>query len=329
MLKKNQHNVVAQITKNAKTSKPNDLPTVIVTSVVRGAHQNESHGGVYLVDMKNDSFEQVIDWNTCDIDFSGRGWDRGLRGISFIDDKIVIAGSDAIYFYDKNFNLLEAFNNPYLRHAHEMMIDGRFLYVTSTGFDAVLRFNLRKKAFDKGWQLFLNKEGSVKVRNFDPQQATAIGEVCTFHINNAFFENGALFMSGRHMVDLMKVTDNMVISAAQIPRGTHNVSFYSKGVIYNDTESDQIVYSANYDYRAVDVPVFDESKLENNDLGDVRLARVGFGRGLCKYKQGTVLAGSSPSTVSLIDFKNHSIIKSINISKDVRNAIHGLEVWPF
>ena len=28
------------------------LPTVIATSVVRSAHQGESHGGVYLVDLE-------------------------------------------------------------------------------------------------------------------------------------------------------------------------------------------------------------------------------------------------------------------------------------
>jgi hypothetical protein len=58
------------------------LTKLIATSVVRGGHQGESHGGVYLVDFDDQSNQQVIDWDTADIDWQGRGWDRGLRGIT-------------------------------------------------------------------------------------------------------------------------------------------------------------------------------------------------------------------------------------------------------
>ena len=51
----------------------------IATSVVRGSRQGESHGGVYLIDSETEKREQVIDWNTMDIDWQGRGWDRGFR----------------------------------------------------------------------------------------------------------------------------------------------------------------------------------------------------------------------------------------------------------
>ena len=40
----------------------------IATSVVRGSQQGESHGGVYLIDSETEKYEQVIDWNTMDID---------------------------------------------------------------------------------------------------------------------------------------------------------------------------------------------------------------------------------------------------------------------
>ena len=59
------------------------LTILVATSVVRGSRQGESHGGVYLVDFDADRAVQVLDWNTMDIDWQGRGWDRGLRGIAF------------------------------------------------------------------------------------------------------------------------------------------------------------------------------------------------------------------------------------------------------
>lgn len=49
------------------------LPTVVVSSVIRSAHRGNSHGGVYLVDLENDAYEQVLDWDDCGIDFRGRG----------------------------------------------------------------------------------------------------------------------------------------------------------------------------------------------------------------------------------------------------------------
>ena len=54
-----------------------NISKLIATSVVRGSQQGESHGGVYLVDFQNQEVRQMVDWNSGDIDFSGRGWDRG------------------------------------------------------------------------------------------------------------------------------------------------------------------------------------------------------------------------------------------------------------
>lgn len=81
------------------------LPKVIVTSVVRGSQQGESHGGVFTVDFESQTSDQVIDWNTGEIDFTGRGADRGLRGIAFDNDDIYIAASDELFCYSQNFEI--------------------------------------------------------------------------------------------------------------------------------------------------------------------------------------------------------------------------------
>ena len=49
--------------------------------------------------------EQKIDWNTGEIDFTGRGWDRGLRGIEFTEDSIWIAASDELFCYSPEFEI--------------------------------------------------------------------------------------------------------------------------------------------------------------------------------------------------------------------------------
>ena len=42
-----------------------------------------------------------------------------------------------------------------------------------------------------------------------------------------------------------------------------------------------------------------------------------------------VAAGSSPSTVTVFDLVSNQTVFSVNFSMDIRNAIHGLEVWPY
>ena len=41
-----------------------------------------------------------------------------------------------------------------------------------------------------------------------------------------------------------------------------------------------------------------------------------------------VAAGSSPSTISLYDFEANQKVGSVNLTMDIRNAIHGLKIWP-
>ena len=129
------------------------LPTLIATSVVRGSQQGESHGGIYTVDFEQQSGEQHIDWNTSDIDFDGRGADRGLRGIAFDGDDIYVAASDELFLYDRNFKIITSFKNRYLKHCHEITRKGRRLFLTSTGFDCLLAFDLDNKKFDWGFRL--------------------------------------------------------------------------------------------------------------------------------------------------------------------------------
>ena len=83
------------------------LPKLIATSVVRGSQQGESHGGVFTIDFEQQEAAQRVDWNTDDIDWEGRGADRGLRGIAFDGDDIYIAASDELFVYDLVFRFIK------------------------------------------------------------------------------------------------------------------------------------------------------------------------------------------------------------------------------
>ncbi len=83
------------------------------------------------------------------------------------------------------------------------------------------------------------------------------------------------------------------------------------------------------DERHFAYPVYDADDLEFAGIDDSKIARQGFGRGLCLIDERYVAAGSSPSTVTVFDLASGQTVFSVNFSMDIRNAIHGLEVWPY
>ena len=303
-----------------------ELPTVIATSVIRGAHKEESHGGVYLVDLQDESVQQVIDWDTCDISWEGRGWDRGLRGIAQYGDRIYIAASDELFCFDRSFKRVNSWKNPYLRHAHEIFLYQDTLLVTSTGFDSILQFDLGREEFNRGWLLRPREKNTLNLQIFDPRSSgPSAGN--TLHLNNVTRDADGLYVSGRGLPMLLRINDGEFGPIAKLPPGTHNAMKFGDGVLYNDTNSDLLAFEAGSDFCYLEVPSYPDESLTHNELGDDKLARQAFGRGLCLFGDNIVIAGSSPSTITAWDMKAMAPLKSINLTMDVRNAIHGLEVW--
>ena len=135
------------------------MTTLIATSIVRGSRQGESHGGAYLVDLEGERVRQVIDWDNSDIDWQGRGQDRGLRGIAFDEDRVLIAASDELLVYNVRFEQLASYRCGYLKHCHEISRYRRRLYLTSTGFDSILGFDLDSNRFSFGLHVTRDRKG--------------------------------------------------------------------------------------------------------------------------------------------------------------------------
>ncbi len=313
-----------------------ELPTLIATSVVRGAEQGDSHGGIYLVDFAAQTVNQVVDWDTSEIDFQGRGWDRGLRGIAFYGGEIYIAASDELFVYDTEFNIKRSFRSTYLKHCHEIFQLNNHLYLTSTGHDSILAFDLEKQAFFWAIHLATGEDGPVGTA-YDPQGINGPGGANgpqaqnLLHLNSVFADRHGILASGLGTGGIIHIGDrNAVTMAVEMPQGMHNARPFRDGVLFNDTGSDVLRYVGRDGGEVVfPVPVYDPSELEHAELADGQLARQGFGRGLCVINDRLIAAGSSPSTVTLYDMESEAVIARVNFSMDVRNAIHGLEVWPF
>ena len=306
------------------------LPTLIATSVVRGSVQGESHGGIYTVDFETQTGTQHVDWNTTDIDFEGRGADRGLRGIAFDGEEILVAASDELFVYDRKFEIRESFRNRYLRHCHEIARKGQHVFLTSTGFDSLLAFDLDARRFTWGFKLEKPK-GEWSGYTYDPLTRTGPAPVNDFHVNMVHVDDRGIFLSGLHTHALLHVNHRFEVSeVCTLPAGVHNARPWRDGVLFNDTASDRVRYvGRDGDQAAFRIVTYDESEIRFAGIDDSNIARQGFARGLATLDDRFVIVGSSPSTITIYDFEARQTVGSVNLTMDIRNAIHGLELWPF
>lgn len=322
------------------SSDPPRLPNVVLSSVVRSTHQGESHGGVYLVDLETRGIQQVIDWNDPTISWEGRGADRGLRGIAFSADRVFLAASDEVFVYDRSFRLQGTFKNRYLKHCHEITVAGDTLYMTSTGFDSILELDLKRERFVRGYCLRFPRAWRARRRLhvrprprlslFDPESDSGPAHGDTSHVNSVVVVDGALYVAGTGLGTLWRIRDSRLERFARIPYGSHNARPFRGGVLLNHTATDRI---ASLDrsgkiVRSYPLATYDERELINTGLSR-DMARQAFGRGLAVVSDDVIVGGSSPATVTAYRVEPPEILRTINVSMDLRNAVHGLEVWPF
>jgi hypothetical protein len=326
------------------------MPKVITTSVIRSAHPGESHGGVYIVDVDASKCEQVIDWNERSISWEGRGLERGLRGIAFHGNEVYLAGSNELLIYTKNFELIGSLRNKYLQHCHEITIHNETLYLTSTGYDSILEFDLSLRSFTKGCCIrtrignrYINrlfKKMSPVIRwgericlkpwIFDPNSDDGPLAGDTLHLNSVHVGHEAIYVAGTAMPWLLSIKNERVSVFAHIGRGTHNARPFRQGVLFNNTSFDRVAL-ADCSGRILEsfaVKQYEKHELQMAELPN-DVARQAFARGLCVSADNLIIGGSSPATISVYKFGYPNAVKTVNISMDVRNSIHGLEIWPY
>ena len=303
---------------------------LVATSVVRGSQKGESHGGVCLIDLLSREVVQVIDWNTIDIDWQGRGWDRGLRGIAFDGELVYMAASDELYAYTPDFQCVGSWRNPYLKHCHEIAVHGRELFLTSTGFDSILGFNLDQQRFD--WALHVQmRQYQAHFVRYDPQGTQGPLALNKLHLNSVYADASGMYVCGLNTGGMLQYTGERIVMWVELPTGTHNARPFRKGVLFNDTEAGTLRYAGRDELedRIINVPTYDPETLSYRDADTSGIARQGFARGLCVLSDTMVAGGSSPSTVTVYDLKGNEMLLSVNLTRDIRNAIHGLAVWPY
>ncbi len=306
------------------------LPKLVATSVVRGSRQSENHGGVFTVDFENQQVEQLFDWNESEIDLKGSSGGPGMRGIAFRDEDILIAASNVLFRCDRSFKIKTFSRNHYLDDCHEICRYEQTVFLTSPGFDSLLAFDLDTKSYVWGFHL-LRQYDQWAGHTFDPRSDKGPVPVNDYDINMVHVDSTGIYLCGLRTNALLHIDgDRNVSEVCSLPIGVHNARPHREGVLFNDTQSDCVRY-AGRDGRdlAFKYVTYDEADVEFAGIDESGIVRQGFGRGLCTVGNRFVAVGSSPSTVSLYDFESEQRVGSVNLTMDIRNAIHGLEPWPY
>ena len=227
--------------------------------------------------------------------------------------------------------MIGSWKNAYLKHCHEICIYERSLFITSTAFDSILAFDLDQKRFHWAMQITMQNY-KFKPTIFNPEGEDGPLMLNKLHVNNVACSKHGMYVSGLKTGGMLHFNGSKMHMAVELPEGTHNAQPFRDGVLFNDSNADALRYAGRgegAEDRAMRVPRFDDEQLQYFSEDTSGVARPSFARGLCVLSDTVVAGGSSPSTVTLYDLAANEQILSVNLTKDVRNAIHGLEVWPF
>jgi len=321
------------------------LPAIVFSSVVRSTQQLESHGGVYLLDLETEQLTQMIDWDDQSIDLTQRGGDRGLRGIAFHEDRMFLAAADEIFVYDPSFRLQGSIKNPYLRHCHEINTGGGKLFLGSVGYDTILEYDIESERFTAGYCIRYhgfrrklrrkNREGfqirpRPKLTVFDPYDENGPERADTAHPSFPWWEDGTLYVAGGGLGHIYAIRDRRMRRYARIPYESHNAHPFRGGLLMNHSPTHRMIFTdmRGRIQKTWPVPLYDESDLEFANVPRDH-AYQGFCRGIAVASDNIIVQGSSPATINLFQWEPAALIKSINVTMDVRNSVHGLEIWPF
>jgi hypothetical protein len=170
---------------------------------------------------------------------------------------------------------------------------------------------------------------------YDPDGAAGAPGSDVLHINQVWRHDGRTLFSGVRVPMLCALDGDgaggyRVTNFGRAPDWTHNCRPFRGGVLYNSTGRDAIEWAtlSGESVAAFPCPRYEEADLVRVNAND-QLARQAFGRGLCVHEDRLLIGGSSPGTVTAWDADSRQIVSKVNVTMDVRNAPHVLEVWPY
>lgn len=307
------------------------LPKVIASSVIRSTHRGDSHGGIYLMDLETEEKIQMLDWNNPDINWDGRGGDRGVRGLAFFGHTLYAVAGNELFAFEQDgcfLKLTASYSNKYLKLTHEAWRHRDKLYICSGGTDSILVFDLVQK---KWITSYYHNAKSMGINSFDPNTGEGYPKVIGgyLHLDSVYANDDFMWYCGAHADGLWRLDLNSgqtIKIQLQIP-DTHNARPYRNGYLYNLSRFSQTVFESGGEIiKEWQTPHYDLSTLTYTDLPRDHAVQ-GYTRGMVTY-DNFIITGTSPATINVFDFDEVSKpIKSVQLTNDIRNSICGMALY--
>jgi hypothetical protein len=301
------------------------MTLLAVTTVVRGSQKGERHGAVYLLDTEAGRGAHVLEWTRPSIAWEGHGGARGLRGIGFSGEQVLVAAANELLVFTPGFELRAAHRSPFLGSAHGLAVYENRVFVISAAFDAVLAFDLEHGRFVWGLQLSQDETG-LRATPFDPVSIAGPLHHSRLGLQSIHADARGLFLAGTGTLGLLHFDGTRIARLVTLPDGARDARPWRDGVLFNDSLGDATRFISpqhNHVFRVLPYP---QAGLQETDP---EIARAGFARGLCVLDDRRFASGSSPLTVTLHDIETLQTVQRFNLDMDVRHTVHSLALWPF
>ena len=298
---------------------------VICSTVIRAAKQGSVHGGLYVIDIDNDEILKYIPYAGDFDNENERGGERGLRGIAVLEDKIVVADSSGLLELDKN--TYEITNKKqdrgFFKSIHEICYFDGHIWVTSTGYDAIVKLDSDLNVIEF-WEILGESKEDHKVftskRQIDPKEAVPDDK---YHINSISSFSGRLVFSAliSHLYDFdtMEVVEP-ISSINGVKSFQHNFYEYDDCTMINMTSLKHLGITKDGQSSFFPIPATNLAKFSVD-----KIAENNWNRGLTRGGNYAII-GSSPARLLVFDMIKREFVKQLQIEEDIKHCVHGLEM---
>jgi hypothetical protein len=322
---------------------------VVITSSVRSAPVGQIGGYFRVLDLEQGRVSFVAPVPESQfraVDPNPRGGQRGGRGVSVHDGRLVLGNAERMIVFDVSWKLVEEIGHPLMANIHDLLAEQHGLWVAATGCDALLLLGWNGRLLDY-WN-FRDDERLVEelgfpsssMPPFDPSEdyrdPRLRGRTHTGHINSvARGTNGVLVGFGRvhgffderphgesvivRLADdgprLAERSASIVhrVPALNVPN--HNVAEVGDLLVFNDTNRGCLVTrDLRLDEERSSVPI---------------PGRPGFARGLARIGPNLWLVGSQePFAVHAVDLDLARVVASYPLGGVERETVFAISPLP-
>ena len=297
---------------------------------MHGAAEGEVHGGAFLVDLANQSVFHTIKYDFPNIEWFGEEGGRGLRGMALDGDTLYIAAGNRLLAYDTRFRPKGSWQNPYLANCQGISIHQRELFIACSGNDCIVAFDLDDKKFY--WAMHVRAQHfQFRPLAFDPAGREGPLAVNKLQLRSVRCSEGGLYISGMKTGGLLHFNGSKIQMLAETPKGSQDTQVFRNGVVFNDSRAGVLRYSGDdegTEDRALAVPYFEASDHGPHDPDELRMLKRGYARGLCVLSGTVVAGGSTPAGISLYNLKENRKLLTVRFTKNPREAINDIMLWP-